>query len=333
MEFTTCMKIGITGASGHLGTALIYRLLENEGHQIFAHHFTGKRSILHPAVDWIQSDLSKSSMDLLVQKCEVIIHCAAIISINGHQNNAVFDTNINGTRNVVDACVLHKVKRLIHVSSTHALQEVPLDSVFDESRPYKTENDFAYDFSKASAEKVVLNAIQNRGLNAIIVRPSSMVGPPDLRPSLLGKAILDFSKGKIPAMVNGGYDFVDIRDVVNSIVNSIENGISGESYNLTGAYYSMRDLASLAAKAGGVKPPKFLIPNWMMRIMLPCFKLEAYFTKKQPRFTNESIHVLKFGHPNMSNEKAKRVLNHSSRGLEESILDLINSKLNDRKHL
>lgn len=316
-------KIAITGASGHLGTAIVYELLKNDSYEIRAQYHSKHPNVEHTQLKWVKGDLSEASLKDLIQDADFVIHCAAIISITGGQNGKVHATNVGGTERVANICVEQKVGRLIHVSSTHALQEIPRETIFDENRPHKSSSDFAYDYSKACSEQVVQQAIQEHGLDAIIVRPSSMVGPPDFKPSLLGAGIASMSKMKIPAIVKGGYDFVDVRDVARSIVSALTNGRSGESYNLTGTYHEIRDLARIVAETAKVRPPRFVVPNSLVLLGVPFIKIQARLTRKPPKFTRESIEVLKNGHPNMSGAKAHQELGHASRPLEASIQDLL----------
>jgi len=316
-------KIAITGASGHLGTALISQLIESTNWEINAQYNSQHPPIEHPNVHWIKGDLSKESLVNLIDGIDYVIHCAAIISITGGQNGRVVDTNVNGTKNVLDTCIRHSIQRLIHVSSTHALQEIPLDGEFNETRPYKTASDFAYDYSKAEAEKLVLRAVENGEIDAVIVRPSAMIGPPDFKHSLMGQALTDFYKGKIPAVVKGGYDCVDVRDVATSIISSLEKGVSGESYNLTGEYVTIKKLANIAANFGNVKAPKMVIPHFIILAVIPIIGIVAKLRKKAPKFTKESTVVLLHGHKNMSHKKAKQALGHSPRPLEKTIQDAL----------
>ena len=315
--------IAITGASGHLGSVIITELIQQGNWNIRAQFNSQRPPIDQPNVCWIKGGMKPNEIDELIGDATIVIHCAAIISITGDKDGRVYNTNVIGTQNVIDICLTKKIERLIHVSSTHALQEIPLDTLFDENRPHKTQSDFAYDFTKAKAEQLILEAVEKHHLNAIIVRPSSMVGPIDYKPSLLGQAISEIAKRKVPAMVKGGYDFVDIRDVAKSIIKSIEKGEKGESYNLTGKYYPIKDLAAITASIANVKAPRMIVPNWVIQLSIPFITLQSKISKKEPKFTKESITVLKHGHPNMSGEKAKNILGHESRPLETSIKDLL----------
>ncbi len=322
--------IAITGGSGHLGTAIISALVQNSDWKIRAHYHTQRPPIESNSLTWVQGGLTSEVLTELISGADFVIHSAALISITGAQNGKVFETNVKGTQTVLSTAIQQKVKRLIHVSSTHALQEMPADGIFDETRPYKTESDFAYDYSKAKAEQFVLEAVKNNQLDAFIVRPSSMLGPVDLKPSLLGQAILDIAQRKVPAVVRGGYDFVDVRDVANSIINSIEKGQKGETYNLTGQYYPIKELAKIVSDVAGVKAPKMIVPTPLIMMSVPFFQIQSKLAKKSPKFTKESILTLKRGHVNMSNRKAVEVLGHQVRPLHESVKDLLDWKFNQR---
>lgn len=318
--------IAITGASGHLGSVLLTQLLKDTSWQIRAQYNSQRPPIDHANLTWVQCGMETNELVKLIASSEYVIHCAAIISITGDKDGRVYKTNVIGTQNVISACKLNKTKRLIHVSSTHALQEEPLNVVFDETRPYKTESDFAYDYTKAKAEQLVLHAIKNDGLDAVIVRPSSMLGPVDFKPSLLGEAICDIAQCKVPGTVKGGYDFVDVRDVATSILACIDKGVKGESYNLTGRYYPIQELAEITAKIAKVKPPRFVVPGFIIQLSIPFVAIQSKIAKKPPKFTKESIFVLKHGHPNMSSSKAETVLGHENRPVETTIKDLLTWK-------
>src|SRR5690606_33606450 len=189
-----------------------------------------------------------------------------------------------------------KVKRLIHVSSTHAVIELPFETPFDESRAYKQKGAFAYDFSKSTGEQIVLKAVKENLLDAVIIRPSSVIGLYDFKPSEIGKALLDFYNQKIPMLPPGGYNFIDVRDISKSIVTAIEKGKKGEIYLLSGVYYSLKDFAQIVKKVSGKKVPKIVMPFWFLKGLLPVVKVYGKVKKAAPIFTIEAITALKLGH-------------------------------------
>lgn len=315
------MLIGVTGASGHLGNVICRELLK-AGYQVRVLYRNDSDVFDGLQLEKFQGDiLDPIAVENFVRGCEVIIHSAAIISIHGDPTGIVFKTNTEGPKIVADACVKHGVKKIIHVSSTHAVEELPFDIPFDESRPYKKAGSFAYDFSKATGEQLMLDYFRSGMIDGFVVRPSSVIGPFDFRPSEIGKALLDFYKRKIPVLPPGGYNFIDVRDISKTIVNSIDKGRRGEIYLLSGEYYSMKKFAEVIHQASGVKVPKITLPFWFLKMLLPFVKLYGKIKRANPVFTIEAITALKLGHPNMANEKAKIELGHQVRPLIDTISD------------
>ncbi len=315
------MQIGITGASGHVGNVLC-RLLIEQGYKVNALYYSDKTALQDLNVNLFQgSVLEPASLLPFVKGCDVIINSAAIISIHGDPTGIVFKTNTEGPKNILDVAIKAGVKKIIHLSSTHAVLEEPLDQPFKEDRPYKTKQHFAYDYSKATGEQIMLDAFQSNKIQGCVIRPSSVIGLFDYKPSEIGKALLDFYNRKIPMLPPGGYNFIDVRDISQSIINSIEKGRNGEIYLLSGDYYTLKDFAAVVTKASGIKTPKTVMPFWFLKGILPFVKMYGKLKKAAPIFTIEAITALKLGHPNMVNEKAQKELNHTCRPLIETISD------------
>ena len=313
--------IAVTGANGHIGNVVCRKLLEG-GYQVKAFYHSDKKSLLDLNVDLVQGDILKTEDVMrLVQDCEVVIHCAGIISISGDPDGRVFKTNTEGPHNVLKASLAKGVKRIIHVSSVHALKELPLHTPYDETRPYKEPTDPVYDFSKAKGEQILLEGAAKSSIEIVILRPSSVIGPYDFKPSLLGAALLDFYFQKIPFLPQGGYDFVDVRDVAQAAVNAIQMGRDREAYVLSGTFYNFKKFAKVIHKVTGKKVPQKVIPYRVLKMVLPLVTLYAKWTRSSLAFTRESIDIIFNGHPHMDHTKAKKELHFSSRSLEESLHD------------
>jgi dihydroflavonol-4-reductase len=323
------MKIAVTGASGHLGNVLCRYLIE-KNYQVKAFYNSDKRALDGISVELIQGDLlNELDVEKLVENCDIVFHCAAKISINGDLDGSVYATNAIGTQNVLNACKKLKIKKIIHVSSTHVTKENPQNETLTETRVYKTTKCYAYESSKIKAEEIMLSAFNNNEINGCVVRPSSIAGPYDFKPSEFAKALLDFRNKKIPFLPYGGYDFVDVRDVANAMINSIHNGKNGEIYHLTGKYYSIKEISIQINKITNVKVPKIILPFWIMKIALPFVKLWGKFTKSAPLFTIESISTLKNGHKNIDNLKARNDLNLNYIPISKTIEDFYKWKNNE----
>jgi len=326
------MVVGVTGASGHVGNVLCRRLLE-KGFQVKAMYHSDRSALMdlerNSSITIIQgSTLNLQDLENFIQDCDIIINSAAIISILGDPTGIVFRTNTEGPRNLVQACVKvskntgkNKKIKVIHISSTHAVYELPHETPYDENRPYKQKGAFAYDYSKATGEQIILDAIQKGFIEGCILRPSSVIGPYDFKPSEIGKALKDFYNQKIPLLPSGGYNFVDVRDVAHTIISAMDKGQNGEIYLISGEYFSLKKFVEIIHKVTGKKMPFIVMPFLFLRLILPFVKLYSLIRHAAPVFTIEAITALKAGHPNMIHQKAREVLGHHCRPLEESIRD------------
>jgi dihydroflavonol-4-reductase len=313
--------IAITGASGHLGN-VVCRMLIEKGYKVKAFYNSFHKSLEGLSLELIQGDvLNPDDLARLIEGCEIVIHSAAIISIHGDPSGIVFRTNTEGPANVLEMSKQKGVKKLIHISSVHAVMELPLSVQYDETRPYKTSDAPAYDYSKAFGEQHILAGTKDNSIEVVVLRPSSIIGPFDYKPSEMGKALIDFYRQKIPVLPEGGYDFVDVRDVADSVIKAIDNGINGEIYLLSGKYYSLKELSQIVYKVTGKKVPKRILPFWLLRLILPLIAFYSRLSGASPQLTIESINALRNGHPNMDHSKATHQLGHNCRPLEETLQD------------
>ncbi len=324
------MKIAVTGASGHIGNVVCRQLIE-QGYDVNALYNKDLRSLESLNINLFQGSVfNTSDLERLLDGVDVVIHCAAIISIDGDPTGIVFKTNTEGPKNILDVSIQKGVKKIIHISSVHAVTETPHSIPYDESRPYKQLGASAYDYSKAQGEQILLNGAKDKAIEAMVLRPSCVIGPYDFKPSKMGRALLDFYLEKVPLIPEGGYDLVDIRDVAASIVNAIEYGKDGEIYLLSGKYYNLKELSQTIHNVTGKKTPNLTAPYWLIKGILPFVSLYTKMTKSAPSFTKESIEAIRNGHPNMNHTKAKAVLNHNPRPLEETLHDFFEWQIENK---
>jgi dihydroflavonol-4-reductase len=271
----------VTGASGHVGGNLVRALL-SRGRSVRAMIHRDRRAIQGLDVEQVQGDIREpGSLRRAFQGAEVVYHAAAYISLldDWPRLEAV---NVLGTRNVVQACIACDVKRLVHFSSIHALEQKPFDLPVNEDSPFVgSRRDPPYDRSKAAGEKEVLNGIE-QGLDAVIINPTGIIGPDDFKPSHSGQVLLAMAMGKLPALVGGGFDWVDIRDVVDGSLRAEEVASSGSRYLLSGHWVSVRDMADQVQKITGVRSPWFVSPMWLARVAAPFATAYALWRGRSP---------------------------------------------------
>jgi dihydroflavonol-4-reductase len=316
------MKVAVTGANGHVGVNLCNELL-SRGYQVRAltHHHNEFLSGI--PVEQVKGDLlDPESLRTFMDGAEIVFHLAARISITGDRDGSVWKINAEGTRNMVEAARHARIRKFIHFSSIHAFSQHPSDQVLDEGRPLVENSGFAYDRSKATGERIVKEASAN-GLDAVIISPTAIIGPLDPQPSLTGKAVLALIRHQIPALVHGGYNWVDVRDVVDGAIAASERGRTGEKYLLSGTWCSLPELSAMIATITGAKTPHTVMPFWLARVGLPFITAYSKITGSEPLYTGESLTIIMEGSRMISNEKAKKELDYRPRKLEATIGDLI----------
>ncbi|MEE2902373.1 MAG: NAD-dependent epimerase/dehydratase family protein [Myxococcota bacterium] len=314
--------MSITGASGHLGANLVRRLL-SQGRTVRVLVHRDKRALEGLQVEIVQGSLhNKSDLDRLIAGANSVYHLAAQISVDGAMGGLVSQTNTQGTQNVVNACIEHEVEKLVHFSSIHALADAPhrKEETIDEERDLALGPDqMEYGRSKAQAEQIVLDAVK-AGLNASIVNPGGVLGPHDYKPSRMGQVLMQLHDGKMPALVEGGFAWVDVRDVVEAAIQAETRGGIGQRYLLAGPWASFRQLADTISSVTGKPAPKFVSPMWLAKWGVPFVGLLAKLTGQEPNYTMESLCAIQC-HRNISCEKAKRELGFKPRPLTETIED------------
>lgn len=318
------MKVAVTGAAGHLGSSIILELAQRKIPTKILLRDEEKFVSNNLALDIVKGDLLHSGvLDLLMQGCDTVIHCAAVISVNGDPTGIVYQTNVVGTQLTINAALKSGIKRFVHISSIHAYNQLPSLQILDEQREPVGKKGYAYDKSKQVGKQIALAANGNQ-MEVIVIHPTSIIGPYDYKPSLMGKVMIDLYNGRLPFILNGGFDFCDSRDVAKAIVNATTIGKAGESYLLSGKWYSLTQLAQFLSKASSKKINPIVLPAFAVRLGLPIIKLIALLKNKEPLYTIEALDALFNGNRCISNAKACEGLKYTTRPFQETVLDTYN---------
>jgi dihydroflavonol-4-reductase len=316
--------ITVTGATGHIGNVLVKELLRR-GQKVRALILPGED--LSPLDDTGAETVYGDVRDLrslcqAFRSSGTVYHLAGVISIVPGKRKVLEQVNVGGTRNVVEACLRERVGRLVYVSSIHAIKETPRGTAVTESQPFDPACVLGeYARSKAQASLEVLKGVK-RGLDAVLVCPTGVIGPNDYYGSEMGQLIQRFLSRKLPAYVDGAYDFVDVRDVANGIILAGEKGTRGETYILSGEQVTVRGLLSTLERVSGVKAPSFKAPGWLAKLAGMLASPFYARSRRKPLFTAYSIDVL---HSNslVHCDKARRALGYTSRPVTESVADAV----------
>lgn len=305
-----------------VGGNLVRKLLERgESVRALIHH--DRRALEGLDVETTNADLTDlQSLQHAFEGASTVYHLASSISIN--QNNAQFieEVNLGGTQNVIQACLDCGVNRMVYFSSIHAYQQNPLDQPLDESRPLISEGDPSpYIRTKAAAERLARQA-PNLGLDTVIVIPTAIVGPNDFGPSYLGQALRLLAKGYIPALVRGGYDWVDVRDVVDGAIQAAQIGKNGERYILSGHWHSLKEFARTVSSVTGKPAPPLVVPIWLAKLFQPAMAGLAQINQSQPLYTPMMLDAMR-SNRDIRHTKAARELGYTPRSFEKTIHDTV----------
>ena len=314
------MTVAVTGACGHIGANLVRTLLD-AGHAVRALDIRRSAALEGLDVTFVAGDvLDPESLRPAFREGEVVFHLAAIISVTGDPHGRVRAVNVTGVENVGNTALACGVRRVVHCSSVHAFDLERAGSVLDETGP-KAESPYLppYDRSKFAGEQRLRAAIQ-RGLDAVIINPTGVVGPNDFAPSRIGRVLLALQQRRRPAVVGGCFDWVDVRDVCAALLVAETQGRRGENYLIPGHAASVRELATLAESITGVPAPGWTTPLWLARLVAPLLTPLSHSWDNPLLYTSESLRALRF-HPAVSGAKADRELGHRPRPLPDTVRD------------
>jgi nucleoside-diphosphate-sugar epimerase len=271
----------VTGATGLVGSRLVFDLID-QGQMVRAlkrptsdlafikrvfKYYSPERGIAHfEKIEWFEGDvLDTESLLQAMLGIETVYHCAALVSYRPQDYQALIDTNVSGTENVVNICLTSNVKKLAYISSIAALGRAPKDQLINENTEWKPgEIASNYSLSKFLAEQEVWRGVAE-GLNALVVQPSIILGP----------AKSDQSSGMMMAMLRKGVSyypggtagFVDVRDVSKmTLALTSDPRAENENFILSGENQNYKDLLTTSAEVFGNKPPTIKTPKWMLEV-------------------------------------------------------------------
>lgn len=315
----------VTGAAGHLGNTLV-RMLAAKGEEVRGLLLPGEQAEAYPTVTYLTGDVrDRDSLRPLFAGARdqelYVLHTAGIIDIADTVSPQMQAVNVGGTANVLALCGEYEAKRLLYVSSVHAIPEGHPDQVLGEVDHFSPDQvKGGYAKTKAQATQLVLDAAA-QGLDAVVVHPSGILGPYDRSHNHLVQLVNDYAAGHLSACVKGGYDFVDVRDVADGCLRALEQGRAGECYILSNRHYEVRQVLRMVRAITGARPA-VMIPTWMAKAALPCIRLHARITKHRPLYTKYSLYTL-HSNDKFSHDKATRELGYLPRDLRETLRDML----------
>ncbi len=268
----------VTGATGFVGNHLVRVLLERSESVRCMVRDESPRDLLDGLdVELAVADLRDAeAVARAVDGCDVVYHCGADYRLYVPDPDAMYASNVGGTRHVLEAAARHGVERVVYTSTVGALGPVPAKG--------------HYKRSKHAAEQVALEAAQ-RGQPVVIVNPSAPIGERDIKPTATGKIIVDFLRGKMPAYVDTGLNLVDVVDVAHGHVLAAERGEIGERYVLGNRNMTLREILETLAELTGRRAPRLRLPHWIPMTVAFCSTTWARLTHSEPAVPIDAVRM------------------------------------------
>jgi len=320
------MKALVTGVSGFVGSAVARRLLL-AGHSVRAllRPTSDRRNVDGLAMEIVNGDLTdRRSLEQAVAGCDALFHVAADYRLWVPDPPALYRANVDGTVHIMQAAADAGVRRIVYTSSVATLGLTADGRPSDEETPVSLSDMVGhYKRSKYLAESHVRKMVAEHGLPAVIVNPSTPIGPRDVKPTPTGRMIVDAATGRIPAYVDTGLNLIHVDDVANGHLLAFERGAIGERYILGGQNMTLKEILAAVAALVGRPPPHVRLPH---NLVLPfAYAAEAWARLtdgSEPRVTVDAVRLSKkcmF----FESGKAQRALGLVARPVDVALADAV----------
>jgi dihydroflavonol-4-reductase len=318
-------KVLVTGASGFVGAAVARHALQ-AGHDVRAlvRATSPRANLAALKFDIAEGDLrDEASIARAMHGVRFVIHVAADYRLWARHPDDIVRTNVEGTRAVMRAAQRAGVERIVYTSSVATLKARPDGAPSDETLPLDAASAVgAYKYSKVIAERLVETMIADQKLPAVIVNPSTPIGPGDVRPTPTGRIIIEAACGRMPAFVDTGLNLVHVDDVASGHLAALDKGRIGERYILGGQDVLLGDMLADIARRLGRAPPKIRLPRQLIFPVAYAAEAVAHVTGREPFVTTTGLKLAK-DRMFFTSAKAERELGYRARPYGEAIADAI----------
>jgi len=322
----------LTGATGYLGSHITRALIaQNKTVRALVLKDDPAISLVPPEAEIVFGDIvNPCSMEAFFNVPGnmpggielIVIHCAGMTTLSPELSEKLYAINVMGTKNIIRACIRHNVKKLVYISSTDAIPELPHGEVMREVDSFLPGLVVGgYGQTKAEATQLVLDPVRENDLDASIVFPSGITGPNDHGNGYFTKFFIDYVNGKIPAGISGSFNTVDVRDLAEGVVSCSEKGRKGEGYIMSNRAVSIRELFRLISNNTGASRVRIILPVFTAALLAAFSSFFSFFTKKPGLFNSYAVYNITRNNV-FSSEKARKELGFKARPFKITIRDL-----------
>jgi dihydroflavonol-4-reductase len=315
----------VTGASGFVGSA-VARALSRRGAKLrlLVRKTSPRDNLKELSAKIAEGDMRLGAdMERAMRGVRYLFHVAADYRLWAPNPEEIVRNNRAGTETVMEAALAAGVERIVYTSSVATLRPGTGDAPSDETAALTEATAIgAYKRSKVVAERLVENLVKERGLNAVIVNPSTPIGPRDIKPTPTGRIIVEAASGRMPAFVDTGLNIVHVDDVAAGHLLAFEKGRIGERYILGGENVSLKDMLAKIAALTGRAAPTIRLPRAPLYPLAMGAEAVAMITKKEPMLTVDALRMAGY-HMFYSSAKAKAELGYTARPFEEALADAV----------
>lgn len=315
----------VTGASGFVGSAVARAALARGMHvRVLVRATSPRKNLESLDAEIVVGDMrDESSMRDALRGVRHLFHVAADYRLWAPDPSEIERANLEGTEATMRAALAQGVERIVYTSSVATLKVTSEGRVADETAPLTAAQAIGvYKRSKVLAERAVERMIEREGLPAVIVNPSTPIGPRDVRPTPTGRIILEAALGKIPAFVDTGLNLVHVDDVARGHLLALERGTIGERYILGGENLPLQQMLADIAQETGRKAPSISLPRWPLYPLAFGAECVAKFTRREPFVTVDGLKMSK-NKMYFSSAKAERELGYRARPYLEGLRDAL----------
>jgi len=320
------MTVLVTGASGFVGSAVVRQLLaRGERVRVLVRPASDRRNVGGLAVEIVEGDLRQaSSLAAACAGCSALYHVAADYRLWTRDPRELYASNVEGTRNLMRAALGAGIPRIVYTSSVATLGLHGDGSPASEDSPVGLANMIGhYKRSKFLAERAVDELVAREGLPAVIVNPSTPIGPHDVKPTPTGRMIRDAAAGRIPAYVDTGLNLVHVEDVARGHLLAFERGQVGRRYILGGEDMALRDILAAIARHAGRRPPRVRLPRSALYPVALVAEAWAWVTRgDEPQVTLDGLRMSR-KKMFFDSGRARRELGYTARPAIEAIADAV----------